>query len=73
MRNNMMHRRGWFVVALLGMWLWGAGPAVAGYDARGSELQPRVDELVRSLEDAEKITEKFHHDFDRHSLGDDLK
>ena len=36
-------------------------------------LQPRVDELVRSLEDAEKIPEKFHHDFDRHSLGDELK
>ena len=36
-------------------------------------LQPRVDELVRSLDDAAQIPEKFHHDFDRSRLGDDLK
>jgi len=36
-------------------------------------LKPRVEELVRSLVEAEKIPDKFHHDFDRHSLGDELK
>lgn len=36
-------------------------------------LQPRVDELVRSLDDAATIPDRFHHDFDRSRLGDDLK
>jgi hypothetical protein len=36
-------------------------------------IQSRVDELVRSLEEAEKIPEKFHRDFDRHNLGDEVK
>ena len=36
-------------------------------------IQPRVDELVRSLEQAEEIPEKFHKDFNRRNAEDSLR
>lgn len=36
-------------------------------------LRERTDELVRSLQEAEKLPEKFKHDFDRSRLGDDIR
>lgn len=36
-------------------------------------IKERTDDLVRSLEEAEKIPAKFRKDFDRSRMGDDLK
>ncbi|MCE9575498.1 MAG: hypothetical protein K8W52_20260 [Deltaproteobacteria bacterium] len=37
------------------------------------EIQPRIDELVQSLDDAATIPQRFRKDFDRSRLGDELK
>ena len=36
-------------------------------------IKPRAEELVRSLEQAERSPTKFRRDFDRSRLGDELK
>jgi hypothetical protein len=36
-------------------------------------IQPRVDELVKALEQAGKLSAQFHKDFDRHDAENDLK
>lgn len=54
-------------------WLAAVAMGMVGCSALPKLIKERTDDLVRSLEEAEKIPEKFRKDFDRSRMGDDLK